>query len=80
MSDVSDDIPDIIISELKYSFKDMKYNKSPGDDAVTVEHIEIRGTILSKLLYRLFNAYLRNCTTPAEWKKAIVVKIHEKWT
>lgn len=74
----SDDIPDVTLEEIENSLRDMKSNKSPGEDGVSTENIKLGGTALLKILCKLYNACLRNCTTPEQWNKATMILIHKK--
>ena len=74
----SEDIPEITKDEINNCLKDMRNNKTPGEDDITIENIKLGGTQLLIILCKLYNACLRNSTTPDQWNKAIIVLLHKK--
>ncbi|KAH1028539.1 hypothetical protein HUJ05_001892 [Dendroctonus ponderosae] len=72
----SEDIPDITLDEINNNLKGMMKNQSPGGDRVSIENIQMGGTALLKILCKLYNACLRNTTTPEQWDKAIIILQH----
>lgn len=74
----SEDIPEITQDEINNCLKDMKNNKSPGDDEISTENIKLGGPALLKILCKLYNACLRNSITPEQWSKSIIILLHKK--
>ncbi|KAH1002202.1 hypothetical protein HUJ04_008313 [Dendroctonus ponderosae] len=74
----SEDIPQIIIDEIKSAVKNMKNNKSAGDDDVTIEYIKEGGSTLLYVIQKLFNACLVKGTTPSQWTNAVIIIMHKK--
>lgn len=74
----SEDIPDIIIQEMRKAFSEMENNKTPGEDEIKIEAIKTGGNRLHHILKALFNIYLLAGTTPSQWHKAIITEINKK--
>ncbi|KAH1028465.1 hypothetical protein HUJ05_001819 [Dendroctonus ponderosae] len=73
----SEVIPETTQDEINNCLKDMKNNKSPGDDEIFTEKIKLGGSAL-KILCKLYNACLRNSITPDQWNKSIIILLHKK--
>ncbi len=58
--------------------KNLKNNKSPGEDKITNEHIKVRGQKLIKMLTHLFNGMQRTSYIPKQWKYSNIIVIFKK--
>lgn len=74
----SEEIPDISIDELRTALREMKNNKTPGDDDIAIEAIKKGGNTILLKLCQLFNACLLNGVTPSQWDRAIIIILHKK--
>lgn len=54
-------MPDITLNDVEKAFKEMKSNKSPGDDGIVVEAIKLGGRTFLRALTKLCN----ECLTPS---------------
>lgn len=74
----SDDLPPILYSEIEKALHQMKRDKSPGQDGITIELLRAGGKPVLQVLVKLFNDVMLKKQTPESWKKAIVTIIHKK--
>lgn len=74
----SEEILEITQDEIEDSLKDMRNNKSRGDEKISTENLKLEGSALLKILRKLYNACLRNSRTPDQWSKSIIILLHKK--
>lgn len=74
----SEEMPDITVHEIRGAIREMKNNKSPGNDGIVIEAIKLAGRETLRALARLFNKCLIEATTPTQWSNAEVILLHKK--
>ena len=60
------------------ALKQLKNNKAAGEDGITSELLKVGGTLVLKVLQRLFNSVLFDGTTPEAWNRGVVVLFFKK--
>ncbi len=60
------------------NIKNLKPNKSPGQDKFTNERVKLRGEKLVRTLTQLFNKILEGGFVPDMWKYSNVIILYEK--
>ena len=58
--------------------KDMKENKSTGDDDISARFIKLAGPCITDLTVKICNCSIKTGRFPDTWKVARVIAIHEK--
>lgn len=74
----SEEIPDIEMFEIEKALKQIKNEKSAGEDGILPEMLKAGGDQLMKQLKNLFNQCLQEEKIPANWHNAVVVLLHKK--
>ena len=74
----TDDLPDIDVGEIEIALRQLKNNKSPGDDGITTELLKAGGYPLLKELQGLFNSVIIQGITPKTWGESVVVLFFKK--
>ncbi|CAG9840644.1 unnamed protein product [Diabrotica balteata] len=74
----SDLQPEISKNEIRRALKEMKNNKSPGKDGVTVEMLKHGGKTTREVLYILMNKILMTKQIPNSWNEAITLLLFKK--
>lgn len=74
----SEDLPEIIPSEIKVALKQMKNRKAPGEDKITAEMLKMGGSKLEETIRLLLNKCLLEGKIPKLWKNAEVILLHKK--
>ncbi|KAH1021924.1 hypothetical protein HUJ04_011408 [Dendroctonus ponderosae] len=64
--EISEDIPDVTLDELRAALCEMKNNRVAGDDQIEIEAIRLGGTLLHQMLYKLYNTCLTS-DSPSQW-------------
>jgi hypothetical protein len=69
---------DIPAEDVAWSVKDLKLNKSCGNDGTIAEMLKCGSNIAIPFLTKLFNVIFDKGIFPSQWSKAIMVPIHKK--
>lgn len=56
----------------------MESNKSPEYENISIEIIKMGATTLLNIIFRLYNAGLRNSVIPDKWINSVVILIYKK--
>ena len=65
-------------TEVANAVKQLKNRKSPGIDGITAELIKSGGTMMVKILVKLFNQVIESEVPPRDWSRMMVTPIHKK--
>lgn len=76
--EVSEEILEILESEVRFAIEKLKERKAGGIDEVVNEELKAGGTTMVKELRLLFNACLNTKKTPKSWLKAILIILFKK--
>jgi hypothetical protein len=76
--DMEEETPEIMAEEVKYAMNLMKKGKSPGEDGIQLEMLQLGGEEVVKILTRLFNLCLMNKKIPQEWEISRMILIFKK--
>lgn len=71
-------MPEKNISEIKNALKKLKRNRTPGQDSIVIEAIQIGGRMLMKIIENPFNLYLHQSKIPVKGNNAVPVLLHNK--
>lgn len=71
-------IPPFLREEIEKEIKNLKYNKSPGDDNIVNEIIKIGIEERTEPIQTLFNNILSKGQIPHQWKKSQIILIFKK--
>ena len=74
----NEDVPAIIISEVRTAIHSLKADKAPGPDSITNEALKAGGPALWKVMTKLFNECLDSEDVPSQWKKSSTIIIPKK--
>ncbi|KAK6060747.1 hypothetical protein COOONC_01585 [Cooperia oncophora] len=74
----NDEIPPILISEVRNVIESLKFQKAPGPDGISAELLKAGGITMQKVLAEHFNHYLRKGEIPEQWKCSKTVLIFKK--
>ena len=64
--------------EVKEAIQQMKSNKSPGANNITVDLLKDSGESVFDLLAFLFSECLKQGRTPKDWENAVIILLHKK--
>ena len=70
--------PEILKGEVQLAIREMKNNRSPGEDEIICEMLKAGGETLIEMLTKIFNRILNCGQIPHEWRNADVVVIYKK--
>ncbi|CAF1624010.1 unnamed protein product [Rotaria magnacalcarata] len=73
-----DEMPPILISEVRTAVQSLKADKAPGPDGITNEALKFGGYELWKIIAKLFNECLENEDIPTQWKQSLTIIIPKK--
>ena len=73
-----EELPDITVEETNAAVDEMKNKKSPGEDGVPIEAINVGGDTLLKTITALFNKCLELEKIPKAWENAVITLLHKK--
>ena len=73
-----EEFPPITQTEVANAVKQLKNLKSPGIDGITAELIKSGGTMMVKILVKLFNQVIESEVPPRDWSRMMVTPIHKK--
>ena len=77
--DKEDPEPEIIAAEVEGILRNLKNNKSGGEDKIVNEQLKYgQGTGLVKWLVLLFNKILQTQKIPTDWKTSNIILLHKK--
>ena len=65
-------------AEIEKALKEMKKNKSPGNDQLTSDMIRLGGSEALKQVTAIFNNILLTQKIPHEWKEAKIIILFKK--
>ena len=71
-------VPLFMETEIEKALKEMKKNKSPGNDQLTSDIIKLGGSEALKQITTIFNNILRTQKIPHEWKEAKIIILFKK--
>ena len=71
-------VPLFMEAEIEKALKEMKKNKSPGNDQLTSDIIRLGGYEALKQITTIFNNILRTQKIPHEWKEAKIIILFKK--
>ncbi|MEE4247402.1 MAG: reverse transcriptase domain-containing protein [Kangiellaceae bacterium] len=69
------EVPPILKCEVEAAMKDMRNNKAPGEDRITIEMLKAGGEVILNKITELFNVVLSSKRIPSNWKNAIITLI-----
>ena len=72
------EVPEVTRFEVKEAMQQMKRNKSPGANNITVDLLKESGEPVFDLLAFLFSVCLKQGRTPKDWKNAVIILLHKK--
>lgn len=70
-----EDVPAILISEVRTAIHSLKDDKAPGPDGITNEALKAGRPALWKGMTELFNECLDSEDLPSQWKKSSTITI-----
>lgn len=73
-----EDIPNVLISEVREAIKSLKNDKAPGPDGITNEVLKAGEFTLWKVLAKLFDECIEQEDVPTQWKSSTTVIIPKK--
>ena len=73
-----EDVPSILVSEVRAAVLSLKSDKAPGPDGITNEALKTGGHELWRILTKLFNECLESENIPTQWKKSSTIIIPKK--
>ena len=71
-------VPLFMEAEIEKALKEMKKNKSPGNDQLTSDMIRLGGSEVLKQITTIFNNILLTQKIPPEWKEAKIIILFKK--
>ena len=74
----TEELQNILYSEVEETIRTLKGNKSPGSDGITAAMIQAGGEQLVRQIHWLCNKVWNESTIPEEWSKSILVPIPKK--
>ena len=74
----TEDLQEILYSEVEEAIRSLKKNKSPGSDGITAEMLQAGGEKLAREIHKLCNKAWQEGTIPKKWGKSILVPIPKK--
>lgn len=74
----SEDLPDVIISEIQHALQQLKNRRSPGEDGIIPEMIKACDGKVHEILTTLFNKCLHEADVPDDWNNAVIILLHKK--
>lgn len=78
LDDSTEEIPQILESEVQFAIRTQKNEKAPGPDQITNEMIKSTLPETIKRLTNLFNLILTKETVPTQWTTSTIILIHKK--
>uniref|UniRef100_A0A0N5BDD3 Reverse transcriptase domain-containing protein n=1 Tax=Strongyloides papillosus TaxID=174720 RepID=A0A0N5BDD3_STREA len=73
-----DEVLPFLEDEVSRTLLSMGRFKMVGPDKMCSDVLRFCGRILIQILTDRFNFYVKNCLTPKEWKKSIILLLHKK--
>ncbi len=70
-------VKDITVEELKYTLKNFKKKKSPGNNQVPIECIQFGSDSSLTWLTQIFNLVIRTRKAPSEWKESVLFTLYK---
>ena len=75
-----EEIPKIIISEVRTAISSLKNNRTPGDDGITNELLKHSTPEMVKSITEVFNEILTSEEIPKQWTTNTIILLHKKGT
>lgn len=76
--DVDEEVPPILDSEIRVALKELKKGKTPGEDCITNECLQMSEELITKPLRDIFNEIIRTERIPDQWKVNSIILLHKK--
>ena len=78
IEETSEEIPDIMTSEVINAIKEMKRKKASGPDKLDIDVIKEAGEPLAKELTKLYSHCLKHRKVPNAWKNSELILVHKE--
>lgn len=73
-----EEIPPLLESEVHQSIKNLKSEKSPGEDGITNDILKALIEPLTPILTDLFNGIIQSNIIPTEWEQCVITLLYKK--